>query len=84
MQVQESELIMGMEINPTHSSSKIQEKDVQNSETSLSKDYQWLLEKVRKKYTQHPISNFISFNKLPSSHGSFLSQLNPIKIPQTA
>lgn len=45
MQVQESELIMGMEINPTHSSSKIQEKGVQNSEASLSKAYLWLLEK---------------------------------------
>lgn len=41
-----------------------------------------LMEGIRK-YTQHPISNLISSDKLSPSHQAFPTQLNPIKNPPT-
>lgn len=38
---------------------------------------------IKKCTTQHPISNFISFDRLSPSHKALLCKLNPIDIPKT-
>ena len=60
---------------------------MQNNEASLSKNLDLLIAIRLENVTNipsliSPIPNFISFDKQFSSNRSFLSELNPIKIPK--
>lgn len=46
-------------------------------------DFLISLRKGTRKCTQHPISNFVSFENLSPSHKAFLTHLNLIQIPKT-
>ena len=77
MQVQESEPITGNEsfLNSTSQNLPLTE--------FIDLDIPIAIRKGTRKCTQHPISNFISFDRLSSSHKAFVTKLHTIRTPQT-
>lgn len=82
-------LKQAQELEPMLKKEIIQEKDTTqvNSPTPMFKkrelDLPIAVRKGTRCCTQHPLSHFVSFEKISSSHKAFLNHLNSIAIPKT-
>ena len=77
MQVQESNPLPSNEVINVSSSYLRESQGYTNLDLPIA------IKEVTRSYTQHSLSNFVTFNSFSPSHRAFLTQLNTITIPQT-
>ena len=73
VQIQETKSSLGTEVSPS----------IEISPTVFDLDLPIATRKGARKCTQHPLSHFVSFEKLSTSHKNFLTHLNTVDIPQS-